>query len=398
MLVAALAFLVGITGLANMTSAALVSWGALFAVSFILFAAFGGFKPFFAGDRNGMADGVADESGLANLEGQDQAISRHLVTVGADDEADGRPLFEDRSPVVSQPEPAVDPRFDDASRVIANPESPSSPPAFGDALRERLADDKEESRPANAPSEEEEAGVETPVAEGDLADKPQRPPTLVTEAAPWVAARNEAEHNRSTTPHIEVEESPSWMRPADDAATPDLDSAGPAGGSEDGDVEDSDTAETDVAETEDTETEVDTAESEAGVTETEGSDTADTDTDFDTSIAANSLATNDLALDEGSSERLPVVVSRPAPLELHKYSPGEIMAVVRTQESELVDTLIDEGVLTTSGPITDRDVRTMLFVAVSSNELIDVLTAASGDGNTASGDGNTAGASVQLNA
>ena len=61
-------------------------------------------------------------------------------------------------------------------------------------------------------------------------------------------------------------------------------------------------------------------------------------------------------------------------VELLKYSSSEIAAVVKEQESALVDTLIDEGLLTTDGPITDRDVRTMVFVAVSSTELVDVLT------------------------
>jgi hypothetical protein len=68
------------------------------------------------------------------------------------------------------------------------------------------------------------------------------------------------------------------------------------------------------------------------------------------------------------------VASGSPAVELLKYSSSEIAAVVKEQESALVDTLIDEGLLTTDGPITDRDVRTMVFVAVSSTELVDVLT------------------------
>ncbi len=71
---------------------------------------------------------------------------------------------------------------------------------------------------------------------------------------------------------------------------------------------------------------------------------------------------------------LTVTTAGGSEVELHKYSSSEIAAVVKAQEGALVETLIDEGLLTTDGPITDRDVRTMVFVAVSSNELVELLT------------------------
>jgi hypothetical protein len=55
------------------------------------------------------------------------------------------------------------------------------------------------------------------------------------------------------------------------------------------------------------------------------------------------------------------------------------MAAVSQHEEKLIDRLLDEGLLTTEGPITQGDVRAMVWVAVSSIELTDsLLTALSG--------------------
>ncbi len=77
-----------------------------------------------------------------------------------------------------------------------------------------------------------------------------------------------------------------------------------------------------------------------------------------------------------------VTTAAGAQVELHKYSSSEIAAVVKAQEGALVETLIGEGLLTTYGPITDRDVRTMVFVAVSSNELVELLTSEPDEGHS----------------
>jgi hypothetical protein len=48
---------------------------------------------------------------------------------------------------------------------------------------------------------------------------------------------------------------------------------------------------------------------------------------------------------------------------------------IRSGELEVIATLIEQGMLSTSGPITDRDVRTMVYVAFTSNELRKLLLA-----------------------
>ncbi|MFW2380390.1 MAG: hypothetical protein ACN4GZ_01435 [Acidimicrobiales bacterium] len=97
-------------------------------------------------------------------------------------------------------------------------------------------------------------------------------------------------------------------------------------------------------------------------------------------------ATEDDAAMEESSPAVAVAELGPAAVSsVVKYSPptvepaglwgltDQVVAAVRHQESQLVDRLIDEGLLTTEGPITERDVRAMVWVAVSSIELADNL-------------------------
>ena len=75
--------------------------------------------------------------------------------------------------------------------------------------------------------------------------------------------------------------------------------------------------------------------------------------------------------------------SRPELLDLrHEPTPTErdvdtaaapdddrLEAAIRAGEVQVVSTLIRQGMLTTEGPVTDRDVRTMVYVAFTSNEL-----------------------------
>lgn len=60
----------------------------------------------------------------------------------------------------------------------------------------------------------------------------------------------------------------------------------------------------------------------------------------------------------------------------------DIDAAIHSGEIEVISSLIDQGVLTTAGPISDRDVRTMVYVAFTSSELRKILLA----GGTVDGD------------
>lgn len=50
-----------------------------------------------------------------------------------------------------------------------------------------------------------------------------------------------------------------------------------------------------------------------------------------------------------------------------------VVAAIAGGERKVIDTLIRQGMLTTAGPITDRDVRTMVYVAFTSNELRKII-------------------------
>ena len=53
--------------------------------------------------------------------------------------------------------------------------------------------------------------------------------------------------------------------------------------------------------------------------------------------------------------------------------PTAIEAAIRSGELEVIASLIDQGLLSTEGPISDRDVRTMVYVAFTSSELRKIL-------------------------
>jgi len=61
---------------------------------------------------------------------------------------------------------------------------------------------------------------------------------------------------------------------------------------------------------------------------------------------------------------------------------NEIETAIRSGELEVIASLIDQGLLSTEGPISDRDVRTMVYVAFTSSELRKILLA----GGTLDGD------------
>ena len=73
-----------------------------------------------------------------------------------------------------------------------------------------------------------------------------------------------------------------------------------------------------------------------------------------------------------------VVNLRPRPIAPR----NEIEAAIRSGELEVIASLIDQGLLSTEGPISDRDVRTMVYVAFTSSELRKILLA----GGTLDGD------------
>ena len=62
--------------------------------------------------------------------------------------------------------------------------------------------------------------------------------------------------------------------------------------------------------------------------------------------------------------------------EVHSvHTAGSVDHAIRAGEMEVITTLIEQGMLSTQGAITDRDVRTMVYVAFTSNELRKLLLA-----------------------
>ncbi len=55
--------------------------------------------------------------------------------------------------------------------------------------------------------------------------------------------------------------------------------------------------------------------------------------------------------------------------------PEGVANAIQAGEHQVIETLIRQGMLSTSGPITDRDVRTMVYVAFTSNELRKLILA-----------------------
>jgi hypothetical protein len=98
-------------------------------------------------------------------------------------------------------------------------------------------------------------------------------------------------------------------------------------------------------------------------------------------LVANQVTTGDAtpavsgatpaAVDYAAEPNTPVIDLRAVDGE----SASSIDAAINVGEVEVIATLIDQGMLSTDGPITDRDVRTMVYVAFTSNELRKLLMA-----------------------
>ncbi|MDH3296217.1 MAG: hypothetical protein OER95_18005 [Acidimicrobiia bacterium] len=74
----------------------------------------------------------------------------------------------------------------------------------------------------------------------------------------------------------------------------------------------------------------------------------------------------DVSVDEGDAQ--PPAPSSPVGAD-GTLQEDRLNAVIRSGEIQVIKTLIRQGMLSTEGPVTDRDVRTMVYVAFTSNEL-----------------------------
>ncbi len=93
------------------------------------------------------------------------------------------------------------------------------------------------------------------------------------------------------------------------------------------------------------------------------------------------VTTDDLIMDDGPETTGDLVTtddvdrSFPAVRPAGSAPPGKLTAAIRSGEIQVINSLISQGMLSTSGPITDRDVRTMVYVAFTSNELRKLILA-----------------------
>ena len=72
----------------------------------------------------------------------------------------------------------------------------------------------------------------------------------------------------------------------------------------------------------------------------------------------------------------PVRPAPPIPIPAPDSQPADkLTAAIRSGELQVIKSLISQGMLSTHGPITDRDVRTMVYVAFTSNELRKLILA-----------------------
>lgn len=82
-------------------------------------------------------------------------------------------------------------------------------------------------------------------------------------------------------------------------------------------------------------------------------------------------ASNVTPIGQGGGQLAPIIDLRDAV----EPTPDHVDAAINAGEVEVVATLIEQGMLNTSGPITDSEVRTMVYVAFTSNELRKLLVA-----------------------
>ncbi|MEM9561876.1 MAG: hypothetical protein AAGA93_04620 [Actinomycetota bacterium] len=103
-------------------------------------------------------------------------------------------------------------------------------------------------------------------------------------------------------------------------------------------------------------------------------DDADPTTDLNGSPAALPAPFGDnaelMAADYADAPLAPIIDLR----DVNASSAG-VEAAIQSGEVEVISALIEQGMLSTEGPISDRDVRTMVYVAFTSNELRKLLLA-----------------------
>ncbi len=112
------------------------------------------------------------------------------------------------------------------------------------------------------------------------------------------------------------------------------------------------------------------AEQAATLTGSDGAPAAEA-VDPSSAVAPRGTDAADYALARPAEQTTPVIDLR----AVDGQTPSSIDAAINVGEVEVVATLIEQGMLTTAGPITDRDVRTMVYVAFTSNELRKLLVA-----------------------
>ena len=435
------AIMAGLAGAFELTAGLAVALLFVWFIFAIFFARFGGFKPFFAAEDDTFAEGA--EGAFATDSG-----TRRLISVGAEVD-ESQSLFGERGPISTDGAQARTPIFDKNSADDSELHRQRTS-LFGEALSDRL---EAERLDTDTPLESRDRGASgIKWADPGLIGEEQTEPELIgdEEARSEVV---EAESEATAKNGIVVDDDPDWVgRTVDEADIDDSEEDAAEGELQDleddaeedlavddeqDDVEpdvieaniiEIDEVEADILEIEADAVEIDVIEadileieaeeeftedlvveiSDSGTETSDNVDLEDIDAEklaaaFDSIAPADAsdppvqvdyvsepVVTASTGLSVGSGTELPVVVQTPAPLELHKYTSSEIMAVVKTQEGHLVDTLIDEGVLSTEGPLTDKDIRTMVFVAVSSTELIEVLTEGQKDAVALNGGGNHA--------
>lgn len=114
------------------------------------------------------------------------------------------------------------------------------------------------------------------------------------------------------------------------------------------------------------------------VTEPESRESqSDPESNAEPVAAAEPKATLAEPIARESSETVAVENTQHEPsfIQLGDYTNADLVESVRAGEASLVAVLTDNGMLTTEGPLTDADVATMVFVAVSSDDLLRVLIA-----------------------
>ncbi len=129
----------------------------------------------------------------------------------------------------------------------------------------------------------------------------------------------------------------------------------------------------------DTELVADALDAEAEVGHDGGTETGANDTDeIPVTVNGNGYALPTPLLDRSELGGAEYADAPLAPIiDLRDVNPTEagVDEAIKTGELEVISALIEQGMLSTDGPISDRDVRTMVYVAFTSNELRKLLLA-----------------------